>query len=83
MYTRHATKRMQQRCIDPLIIDLLLQYGTEEHDRRGAVRRYFDKSARRSLKKNIGRLMYRRLEHYWNAYLVEIDGQIVTVGWRH
>ena len=74
---------MQQRCIDPLIIDLLLRYGVEQHDRRGAVRRYFDKAARKALRRNIGRLMYRRLDHYWNAYLVESDGQIVTVGWRH
>ena len=83
MYTKHARTRMQQRCIDPLIVDLLLQYGAEEYDRRGAVRRYFDKIARNSLRKNIGRHMYRRLDHYWDAYLVERDGQIVTVGWRH
>jgi len=83
MYTRHAKTRMQQRGIDPLIVDLLLQYGSEEHDGRGAIRRFFDKTARRSLRRNIGRNLYRHLDHYWNAYLVESDGQIVTVGWRH
>ena len=81
--TKHAKVRMQQRRIDPLTVDLLLRYGTEEHDHRGAIRLFFNNSSRKDLRKHIGRQTYKRLEHCWDAYCVESDGQIVTVGWRY
>ncbi len=83
MYTKHAKTRMQQRGIDPLVVDLLLQYGVEQHDNKGGVRRFFNKMSRKELRRSIGRMTYRKLEHYWDAYLIEAGGQIVTVGWRH
>lgn len=82
MFSNHASTRMQQRGIPPLIVDLLLLYGVEEHDGRGAVRRYFDKRTRRQLERHLGRQVIRRIDDLWDAYLVEADGDIVTVGWR-
>lgn len=55
MPTRHACIRAQQRAIPSMIIDLLLQYGVEEHDGHGAVRRYFDKRTRQQLERRLGR----------------------------
>ena len=83
MYTKHARTRMQQRSVDPLLVDLLLRYGAEQHDKRGGVRRYFDKPSRRCLRRAIGRQAFSRLNDLLNAYLVEQDGYIITVGWRH
>lgn len=82
MLTDHASTRMQQRAIPPLIIDLLLLYGVEEHDGRGAIRRYFDKRTRRQLEHHLGRQIVRRIDDLLDAYLVEAGGDIVTVGWR-
>jgi len=74
---------MQQRSVDPLVVDLLLQYGAEQHDKHGGVRRYFDKRSRRRLRRAIGRQSFSRLDDLLNSYLVEQDGHIITVGWRH
>jgi len=70
LLTGHATKRMQQRAIDALLVNVLLEFGVEEHDGRGGVRRYLDKRTQRLLEKAM------------KAFLVEANGRIVTVGWR-
>ena len=74
---------MQQRGIEPLVVELLCRYGAEEHDGRGAVRRYFDKGSRKLLRRAIGRQTYKRLEGFLDTYLVECDGKIITTGPRH
>lgn len=83
MYTKHAKDRMQQRGLGPFVVNLLLDYGTEEHDGKGAVRRFFDKKARRSVKRALGHQVFRRVDDLLDAYLIEKDGKIITVGWRH
>ena len=82
MNTRHTDVRMQQRGIPPLIRDWLLQYGKESHDHHGAIIRYFDKEAVRSLRRQVGSAPVCRMAEFMNAYLVERNGVIVTVGHR-
>lgn len=81
-YTDHARKRMQQRGIGKWVVDLLLLYGCEEYDGQGAVRHFFDKQSRRALRREIGRNLYNRFTHLWDAYVVEQNDEIITVGWR-
>lgn len=87
--TRHADTRRQQRGLPRAVIEWLQRFGAEEHDKRGAVIRYFDKAARRRLEKELGRAVVRRMDSFLDAYLVEHDGQVLTIGhrtqrlWRH
>lgn len=82
MNTKHADIRMQQRGIPPLVLDWLLKYGQEAHDHHGAIIRYFDKRSIRRLRRDVGNKPVGRLADYLNAYLVESNGSVVTVGHR-
>ena len=81
--TNHARTRCQQRAIPSLVVDLLLAYGEEQHDHRGAVMRYFDKRAKQSIKRQAGSLFLRHFSEYLKCYLVESasDGEVITVGY--
>ena len=87
--THHAATRMHQRAVPPVIVQWLRQFGTEMHDKHGAVVCYFDKAARRRMERVLGRVAVRQMARFLDAYLVEADGAIVTVGrrtqrvWRH
>ena len=72
-FTQHATERLQQRGVPPLIAGWLLDYGEETFDGHGGVVRYF---TRRSI---------RRLSEYLRCYLVQSndDGSVITIGKRH
>ena len=82
MYKKHARERMQQRAISPFVVDLVLLYGNEEHDGRGGIRHFFTSKTRKIVRRELGGQMYKHLRHSLDAYVVECDGQIVTVGWR-
>lgn len=79
--TCHAQVRMQQRGIPPLIVEWLLEYGASEVS-HGAVRRFFDKQARKRLAANVGHQVVDRLGDLLNTYVVEGDGRLVTAGHR-
>ncbi len=79
----HARRRAQQRAIPPLVVDWLLRFGAEVHDSHGAAIRYFDRNARRKLRREVGREPVRRLRDKLSCYLVEKDGRIVTIGHRY
>lgn len=81
--SKHTTHRMQQRGIPPLIVDWLIAYGATEYDHRGGEIHYFDKKARRQMEREFGEQVVRRLEGYFDTYLVlGHDGGVVTVGHR-
>ncbi len=80
--TRHAAARMQQRVVPPLIVDWLYRYGTENYDKHGGVQRFFDKAARRRMEREFGHIAVRQMARFLDAYLVEADGAVVTVGRR-
>lgn len=82
--TKHAAIRQQQRCIPPLIIDWLKEYGDQQHDHHGCIVRFFSKESKKQLKKIAGKPVVNLLGRYMNTYLVEgIDGAVVTTGHRH
>ena len=84
MTSQHAMIRMQQRGIPAGMVDYLLAYGTERHDRCGGVIYHFDKSSRRRLERALGRTMVRKLKPFLSIYAVcRTDGTLVTVGHRH
>lgn len=81
--TRHASERLQQRAIPPLVIDLLKRFGTAERS-NGAETIFFDKAARRRLEHYVGgpRSM-RHLEPLLGFKMVVGDnGSVVTVAHR-
>lgn len=81
--TRHASSRAQQRGLPPLIVHWLESYGARQRDRKGAEIVYFDKSARRSLEREVGTTVVERLRPLLDAYMVMgEDGRVVTLGWR-
>jgi hypothetical protein len=83
MISTHAQTRMQQRCIPPGIVDLILTYGSIVHDHHGAEIYHFDKPAIRRLERSWGRSFVRRLDGLQRAYAVVRDGQVITTGHRH
>lgn len=79
--TNHAQIRSKQRGIPPLIVEWLQTFGATEHT-HGAVKRYFDKSARRRLAHAVGEQVVDRLGDLLNIYIVETSDWVVTVGHR-
>ncbi len=82
MLTRHARSRMQQRGIAPDMLDCLLRYGSEQHDRHGGVIVTLDRDARRRLARartatgvDVDRLR--------GLYAVLAGGCVRTVGHRY
>jgi hypothetical protein len=82
--TVHAQRRLQQRGIPPLVLDLLEKYGSEMRC-GGADRLFFDRAARRRLVADLGRARgMAAVERYRNVYAIVGDnGSIVTVAHRH
>ncbi len=81
-FSRHAARRVEERAIPPLVVELLVRYGHAVR-RRGAWCYAFDKASRRRLKAAIGKPAYMRLEDLLDAYvLVSDDKEIITAAWR-
>ncbi len=81
--TGHALERSQQRCIPPLIIHWLCQYGSRKRNNNGTIICYFDKKSLRLIASDVGHIIIRRLSGLMNAYLVIAGDQILTVGHRY
>lgn len=80
--TKHASVRQQQRGIPPIVIDLLVNYGTVERSGKGATTHYFDKTSRRRLRAYTGRLAD-VIEPYLDCYAIVSDsGDVITVAHR-
>ena len=79
--TRHASNRMQQRGIPPLIMKACIAHGRKKHVGEGAMLYYFNKKARRHLEKEWGRPVTRRLLEFLDSYvIVGLDGAVITTG---
>ncbi len=84
MNTMHAAVRAQQRCIPPMVDQLLDLYGQEEYDGHGAVILYLNKVSIRHMERDLGRRPVSRLAEYFDVYKVKgMDGQTITVGHRN
>ena len=81
--TNHAMERSQQRCIPPLIIHWLCQYGSRRRSRNGTIICYFDKKSIRMIASDAGNIIVRRLSGLMDAYLVITGKEIITVGHRY
>lgn len=80
--TRHAAARCQQRGVPRLVVDLLLEFVSEQAAPGGARKYFFDKPARRRLSAYAGTLS-RVLEDHLDVYAVVADGTtVVTIGHR-
>ncbi len=81
MLTRHARSRMQQRGIPSPLVERILHYGREQHDRRGGVIVYFDRGARRRAQRERAATAA-ELDQLAGLYVVVAEGRIATVGHR-
>ena len=83
MYTTHAKVRMQQRGIEPRVVELLLDYGERVPAHRGAEIFYFGNRGRSRVRLNEGPDLMRRLDGRLRDCVVVADGQVVTCGKRY
>lgn len=82
--TKHASVRMQQRGIPPLIVEWLRTFGVSRHDHRGAEILYFDKHSRKALAKVVGEEIVSRLAGLLDTYaVIADDGMVITAGHRY
>lgn len=81
--SQHALERSQQRCIPPLIIHWLCQYGSRKRNSNGTIVCYFDRKSVRLIASDVGQVVIRRLSGLLNAYLVIAGDKILTVGHRY
>lgn len=82
IYTKHASKRIQQRGIPPLIVEWLVLFGDSMYW-DGFEVKFFDKSGRKRLRKYVGHSIFSSFDKYMKSYLMlGDDGVIVTVGHR-
>lgn len=83
MDTQHSRKRAQQRCVQPLMDELLDRFGQEQHDHQGAVVVFFDKDSRRRMERELGRHAVACISQWLNVYKVRgTNGHTITVGYR-
>jgi hypothetical protein len=77
--TAHSMARLQQRAIPPLVVDLLMRFGSPSRA-NGAERLMFDKSAIKRLRHHLGGDRGLKLVERWlNVYAVVGDnGSVVT-----
>jgi hypothetical protein len=78
-YSEHARSRIQQRASPPLIVDLLIQFGSSSQC-GGAERLMFDKKALKRLRHHLGGERGLKVVERWlNVYAIIGDnGSIVT-----
>lgn len=80
--SKHASDRCQQRSVPPVIVEWLLDFGSVEHDHRGAEIRFFDERSRKRLASEVGEAVVSKLADLLDAYLVVKDETVLTVGYR-
>ena len=77
----HALSRAQQRCIPPLILQWLDQFGEELYDGHGAIIRYFSRASRRAMERQFGSNPVKKMSEFLNTYKVENqEGTVITTG---
>lgn len=80
--SKHAQKRSQQRAIPPMMIDLLLQFGSTERAGTGVSKIFFDKISRRRVKAYAGPLASLLDDHLDVYAVVSDDLKVITAGHR-
>lgn len=80
--TKHAQTRSQKRGIPPVMVDLLLQFGTTESAGDGTNKIFFNKSSRRRVESYFGPIAPLINQHLDVYAVVSEDDQIITIGHR-
>ena len=80
--SHHARIRGQQRAIPPMLIDLLIQFGSSENAGDGASKLFFDTAARRRVNAYAGTLASALVAHLDLYVVVASDCRVITVGHR-
>ena len=80
--SKHAQTRTQQRAIPPMLIDLLLQFGSCERAGTGVSKMFFDKLSRRKVKAYAGPLASLLNDHLDVYVVVTDDLKVITTGHR-
>lgn len=80
--SKHAQIRSQQRCIAPLIVDLLMQFGARECDGRGGEICYFDHRSKRQIQSYVG-VSFEKIRKQLDAYIVVANETVITIGLRY
>ena len=84
LMTKHAAIRAQQRCLPPMIDELLDRYGEEQYDGHGHVIKFFSKTSKRNVERDWGRRPVACISQWMDAYKVSsTDGTVITCGHRH
>ena len=80
----HAERRMQQRGIPPLVVELLEEFGTPARCPGGAERLAFDKPAKARLRRALGARGVAIVDKWLGIYTVVSDdtGEVVTAAHR-
>lgn len=80
--TNHAETRIRQRSIPPVVIDMLMDYGSSLRC-EGADRIFMDKAAKRRAKRSLPDADLAVLERWGRVYIVLSDnGSVVTAAHR-
>lgn len=82
-FTRHGALRRQQRSIPNAVIEGLIDFGEERHDRRGCISYSFSKRSWRCYARHLGDNV-KKYERYRSVYVVVAEnGAVITTAWRH
>jgi hypothetical protein len=81
-FTKHASVRVQQRSVPPIVVEFLLDYGLRQSAPGGGERFSFCKRAWRRLQRELGPAA-KHFERYRHVYAVVCDGHVVTVAYAH
>ena len=82
--SQHARTRMQQRGIDPFVLELALRFGRKHYDHHGGVRRVFDKPSRRRIQKDLGKNVYEHIRPLLDTVVIHdvAEQTVITVAHR-
>lgn len=82
--SQHSRARMQQRGVPQPALELLVRYGTKEHDHKGSKILYFSHRSMRRIARELGDKALTYLDKSFDLYAVMGDnGEIITVGHRY
>jgi len=78
--TKHFDQRFQQRGMNQIVVNALLQYGERWKSRHGVDSIVLTKGALADIKSDMGRSAFLACEKLRNAYIiVSEDGTLITV----
>ncbi len=82
--TAHAERRLQQRGINPGIIQVLLDYGVCRRIRnRDSISYSMNRDARKKARRGLGDAQYKVIEKWFHCYLVVCPKKDVTITVGH